>query len=187
MRKALLIVASVGALAAAPAATVAARPAVSLKAGVTVTIEGQDCGQTAFKKVTTTKTVANGVFSVAVKPTINTTYRATIKGATSPNAAVTVRPLVVLKKVAAGRFSATVSAAQSFAGKYVLFQRKGATRWTTVKKVVLKVSTGVSPPTMNTSATFRARIKARLRVRALLIQSQAGTCYAAASSKSIRS
>jgi hypothetical protein len=34
---------------------------------------------------------------------------------------------------------------------------------------------------------FRARIKARLRVRALLTQAQAGGCYAASASATIRS
>src|SRR6476661_10497475 len=54
------------------------------KTGQAIDIQAQDCGQTTFKKVATATTTTGGAFSYAAKPTIDTTYQAKNKGATSP-------------------------------------------------------------------------------------------------------
>ena len=157
------------------------------KTGQSVDIQAQDCGQTPFKKVASATTTTGGAFSYAAKPTINTNYQAKLKGATSPAVAVKVAPLLTLKKLARGKFNVSVTAAQSFVGKYVVFQRLRRTKWVTLKRVTLTTVKTTTAPTQVTSSTFRIKLPARLRVRSILPAAQAATCYLAAKSKVIRS
>jgi len=86
-----------------------------------------------------------------------------------------------LAKTGSHRYSIRVLAAESLAGKFASFQRYNArlSRWVTVKPVVLRAnSTGVAP-TVITSAMFGSTLKARLKVRIIVTQAQAGTCYLA--------
>jgi plastocyanin len=157
-------------------------------AGDTVTIDAMDCGKTAFSQVASVRTAANGAWSYAGKPTLNTVYRSKWKTATSAQLAQKVAPLVSLARIRAGRFSASVTAAQSFAGKYVVLQRYVRTRraWKTVKRVMLRTAKAGTAPTMITSAGFRARGTRGARLRLLLTQPQAGACYAPARSSAVR-
>jgi hypothetical protein len=189
-------------LAAAPTLTLQAVPTIltyggtttlsgtlsTQRAGQAITVEGQDCGQNAFKKVATVQTAANGAFTTPAKPTVNTTYRARMKASTSPSVLVKVRPSLKLTRVAAGKFTAKVTAAQSFVGKWVAFQRYSVSlhKYVTVKKVTLtKVTPGVAP-TQVSSASFRASVKRGTKVRLSMPQSQVGGCYAPASSASVK-
>jgi hypothetical protein len=206
MRKALPIFV-LAALCAAPVA--AAPPSISLKAAPTVVtyggtttlsgvlstqktgeaidIQAQVCGQNAFKKTATATTTAGGAFSYAAKPTENTNYQAKLKGSTSAAVAVKVAPVLTLRKRALGKFSVSVTAAQSFAGKYVVFQRFRRTKWVSLKKVTLATAKTTTAPTQVTSAAFKIRMPAKLRIRAILPAAQAATCYLGAKSKVIRS
>ena len=92
-------------------------------AGETVTIDAMDCGKTAFSRVASVRSAASGAWSYAAKPTLNTVYRSKFRTATSAQLAEKVAPLVSLARIRVGRFSASVTAAQSFAGKYVVLQR----------------------------------------------------------------
>jgi len=157
------------------------------KAGQAIDIQGQDCGQNAFKKVATATTTTGGAFSSAVKPTLNTNYQAKNKGATSPMVAVKVTPLLSLQKLSLGKFKVSVTAAQSFVGKYVVFQRLGNTKWVTLKKVTLATVATTTAPTQVTSSTFKIKLPAKLRVRSILPATQAATCYLPVKSKVIRS
>ena len=208
--KSLVFIAAAAALTAAPVA--AAPPTITLKASATtvtyggsttlsgvlstarsgeaVDIQAQECGQTAFKKVATATTTTGGAFSVAVKPTINSNYRAKQKGATSPQVAVKVAPLLRLKKTGSRptrRFAVTLTSAQSFVGKYVVFQRRTSTKWRTIKKVTLTSVKTTTAPTQVTSQNFAARINRHPKVRVVLPAAQAGTCYLPAVSNSVRS
>ena len=157
------------------------------KAGQSIDILEQPCGQTAFKKLAAATTTTGGAYSYAAKPTLNTNYEAKNKGATSPTVAIKVAPLLSLKKLALGKFSVSVTAAQSFVGKYVVFQRLRTTKWVTLKKVTLATAKTTTAPTQVTSATFKIKLPARLRIRAILPATQAATCYLGAKSKVIRS
>ena len=157
------------------------------KAGQAIDIQGQDCGQNAFKKVATATTTTGGAFSSAVKPTLNTNYQAKNKGATSPMVAVKVTPLLSLQKLSLGKFKVSVTAAQSFVGKYVVFQRLRNTKWVTLKKVTLATVATTTAPTQVTSSTFKIKLPAKLRVRSILPATQAATCYLPVKSKVIRS
>jgi plastocyanin len=157
-----------------------------------VDIFSQECGATAFTKLTTVTTTTGGAYTFAVQPHRNTTYQARFRSSTSSPALVRVRPRVTLRKLALRKFRVTVLAAESYAGKFVRFQRYSSVRrsWITVRSVVLRVGAeSMTPinPTSVAAATFRAKIKVRLRVRAYLTQPQAGSCYSASASAAIRS
>jgi plastocyanin len=157
-------------------------------AGETVNVDAMQCGATTFTRVASVKSVAQGAWSSPVKPVMNTSYRSSWKNATTAPFAAKVAPAVSLKRVRVGRFTASVTAAQSFVGKYAVFQRYARTKktWKTVKRVTLKTAKAGTAPTMITSAGFRARGTRGARLRLLLTQPQAGACYAASKSAAIR-
>ena len=129
---------------------------------------------------------------LSVQPRRNTTYQARFRSSSSPQALEKVRPRITLRKLAPRKFRVTVLAADSYAGKFVLFQRYSVVkrRWITIRSVVLRAgSTVITPinPTRISTATFRAKVQVRLRVRAYLTQAQVGGCYAASASTTSRS
>jgi hypothetical protein len=161
-----------------------------------IDILGQRCGDNAAKVFGTATTTAGGNFSFQTQATQTTSYRARYKAPSGPVSSalvrVSIRPIVVLKRNAAHRFSAQVIAAQSFVGKAVLFQRwvQAKHRWNTVKTVFLGVRAAVSTPLAGSTVstvTFGARLRSGLSVRVVLPSGQAGPCYIAASSRTIRS
>ena len=164
------------------------RTVSTAKAGETVDVLAQQCGATSAQKLTTVQTTTGGVYSISVQPLMNTIYTTKLRNATSTASAVRVRPLMRLTRVAAHRYSLRVSAGQSFAGKYVSFQRyNGATkRWVAVKVIPLKASKAGVAPAVVSVASFRSTVKTGLRVRATMAQAQVGTCYAAGLSNTIR-
>jgi plastocyanin len=153
--------------------------------GENVNVDAMQCGATSFTRVATARTAAQGAWSSGVKPAMNTSYRATWKNATSVPFAAKVGPVVSLKRVRAGRFTASVTAAQSFVGKYVVLQRYRRA-WKNVKRVTLRTVKAGTAPTQISSVGFRARGTRRARLRLLLTQPQAGACYAASRSAAIR-
>ena len=165
--------------------------------GQKVDILAQPCGENAAKVVSTATTTTGGNFAYQAQPTLGTSYQARYKGTTGPTvtssaAAVSVRPIVVLKRNAARRFTTQVIAAQSFVGKAVLFQRwvKVRHRWSTVKTVFLGKRVAASAPLASSTAssvTFGALLRRGLSVRAVLPAGQAAPCYVSAKSPTIRS
>jgi plastocyanin len=152
----------------------------------------RECGAADFTRLTTVTTTAGGAYTSTVQPRKSATYESRYRALLSSQVPVRVSPRMTLRKLAPRRFRVNVLAADSYAGKFVLFQRYSlaARRWVTVRSVVLRAgSTLTTPlnPTAVSTATFRSRIKARLRVRALLTQAQAGTCYGPRASATIRS
>lgn len=161
----------------------------SQKVGENVDILAHACGQTAATKVTTVQTASGGAFIAVVTPRKKTVYTVKVKNTTSNPVSEKVRPRLRLGKVAPHRYSLRVFAAQSFAGKYATFQRYNGTlqRWVNVKRVLVRAnSTGVAP-TVISSVTFRSSIRVRLKIRVVLPQLQAGTCYVAGRSNVILS
>jgi plastocyanin len=157
-------------------------------AGENVSVEAMQCGTTSFTKVASAKSAAQGAWSSPVKPAMNSSYRSSWKNANSLPVAVKVSAAVSLKRVRAGRFTASVTAAQSFVGKYLVLQRYARARkaWKTVKRVTLKTVKAGTAPTQVSSAAFRARGTRGARLRLVLTQPQAGACYVASSSAAIR-
>jgi plastocyanin len=157
------------------------------RAGETLDVLAQACGSSTAQKVTTVQTTTNGAYSVGVRPLQNTTYTVKLRNSTSNAVAVSVRPRVVLSRLAPHRYSARISAAQSFAGKYGTLQRYNGTRWIAVKSVLLRAnSTGVAP-TVITTASFRSSLRTGIRVRLFVAQAQVGGCYLPGISNTVRS
>src|SRR2546421_6808640 len=69
------------------------------KAGENVSVLAEPFGATAFAALATVQTVPGGHWSEVVKPTIETSYQAMWKGATSSTVSVKVRPLITLTLV----------------------------------------------------------------------------------------
>ena len=152
--------------------------------GASIDVLAQQCGAATATKLTTVVTTAGGAYTTTTKPLMNTTYTAKDKTVTSTAATVSVRPLLQLRRVGLRRFTLRVTAGSSFAGKYASFQRYNATlrRWVPVKPVLLKASSVGIAPAVVSSASFRATVASRLRIRATLPQAQVGGCYAAGTS-----
>jgi plastocyanin len=164
----------------------------SAQANQKVDIFTQECGASALTKLTTVTTAAGGAYTLGVQPRRNTTYQARFRSSSSSQALERVRPRVTLRKLAPRKFRVTVLAADSYAGKFVVFQRYSVVkrRWITIRSAVLRAgSTVITPinPTRISTVTFRAKVRVRLRVRAYLTQAQVGGCYAASASTTIRS
>lgn len=159
------------------------------KSGERVDILAQPCGQASPAKVATVTTTSGGAYSAQVQPLKNTVYTVKVKNVTSNPVSVKVRPRLRLGKVAPHRYSLRVWAAQSFAGKSASFQRYSAAlrRWVLVRRVVLRANGSGVAPTVISSVTFRSSIRARLRVRAVIGQTQVGSCYIAGRSNVIYS
>jgi plastocyanin len=158
------------------------------RAGEKVTISSKGCRAAAYAKVGDAMTAADGSWSFPTKPLDHTTYRAQWGGATSEDT-VQARPRIALSRRAAHKYRVRVSAAESFAGKAVTFQRWNATRgvWVGVKSVTL-VDTGVGvAPTVISGKDFRSGISRGKRVRINMSQAAAGQCYLANRSGVIRS
>ena len=162
---------------------------VSQLAGQSLQVLALQCGATAPTAVGTVTTTTGGAFSFQTQPLRGTAYTVKSKNLTSSAVTARVLPHLRLSKVARHRYALTVTAAQSFAGKYASFQRYRATtkRWRTVKRVLLRANATGKAPTVITSAKFRSSIRARQRVRVVLGQKQVGSCYLASRSNIIRS
>ena len=147
------------------------------KTGETVDVLAEPYGANSFSALGSVSTTAGGKWADVVKPTIETAYRATWTSATSSTVTVKVRPLITLTLInlSTGRFSTKVTAARSFAGKFVLVQRLSSTGVTTLKKVTLDAGS---------AATFRVRLHhGRSRLRVVMPTSQAAPGYITGMSK----
>src|SRR2546423_9019896 len=205
--KKLILIAILAALCAAPVAaapttlTLKATPTVVAYGGTTtlagvlstqqtgqrIDIQRQECGSPTFKKVTTVTTTTGGAFTYAAKPTTKTNFQAKQQKVTSPTAAVQVAPVLTLKKLARNKFSVSATAAQTFVGKYAIFQRLRRTKWVSLKKVTFATVTPTTKPTQVSSVTFTIKMPVGLRIRAVMPAAQAATCYLGARSKVVRS
>jgi len=159
------------------------------KAGESVDVLAQQCGATSAQKLATVQTTTGGAYTFSASPIANSVYTTQLRKAVSTAMTVRVRPLMKLTRVAAHRYSLKVTAGESFAGKYVSFQRYNGTtkRWVAVKAVPLKASKAGVAPAVVAVASFRSTIKTGLRIRTTMAQAQVGTCYAAGLSNTIRS
>ena len=150
------------------------------KAGQSVQVMAEPSPATSFSPLgSPVTTTGGGHWTEVVKPTIQTSYQATWKSATSSTVTVKVRPLITLTldKLATGTFSTKATAARSFAGKFVLVQRLSSTGVATLKKVTLDASS---------SATFRVRLHhGRNRLRAVMPTSQTTPGYITGMSKAL--
>jgi plastocyanin len=162
---------------------------VSKRSGTSLKVLAQQCGATKTTQVATITSGTGGAFTYQAQPLMRTAYTVTSNKLSSNPATVNVVPVVQLRRAGRHRYTVTISAAESFAAKYVNFQRyrTALKRWRGVKRVLLQANTTGVAPTVLTSAKFRSGLRAGLRVRVVLTQKQAGTCYLGGTSNTIRS
>jgi plastocyanin len=133
-------------------------------------------GEKTAKQANVASTTTNGAFQFGVSPTIRTTYTAQWSTATSSPVTVYVRPRLGLG-VSGRLFTAKATSDLSYAGHYVLVQRRRvtSTSWFSVKKVFLGASS---------RARFRLVVpRGRWYVRLYLPAAQAGDGYLASTSR----
>lgn len=157
------------------------------KAGESIVVLATPCGRSEATKAATMQTVSGGQYSVDLRTARNTVYTVQAGATKSSQVRVTVRPRVRLGRTGAHRYSLRVFAAQKFAGRYASFQRFAGGRWVFVKRVRLHSNSTNILPTVISSVAFRSTIVPRERIRAILPQSQVGSCYLAGTSNTIRS
>ena len=143
-------------------------------AGLVVFILARAHGQGNFRQVGRVRTTAGGRWRFTAQPKIFTVYRARVGRLLSGRVVVQVEPRITLRRER-GRFSATVRAARSFAGRFVVLQRRAAGgAWRDVRRLVLD---------RRSSARFAfLHPRTRTEIRLVLPSSQAGPGYVAARS-----
>jgi plastocyanin len=161
----------------------------SKKAGEDVAVLATPCGRSTATRAMTVQTTTGGEYSADLRTGRNTVY--TVQAGTTKSTPVTVmvRPRLRLGRVAAHRYSLRVFAAQKLAGRYATLQRYNAARgtWVFVKRVQLRSNSTNILPTVISSVAFRAAIAPRAKIRAVMPQTQVGTCYRPGTSNVIRS
>jgi hypothetical protein len=160
-------------------------------AGEAVTLDARDCLRPAYARVGSMTSAAGGAWSLslATKPSVSTVFQATWRNSKSVELTAAVAPAISLKRIRRGRFTASVAAAQSFTGKHVLVQRyvQKKRNWRTLKAVLLaKARPGAAPTLVSATGVFRVSQPRRVRLRVVLPQDQAGACYAAGHSRTVR-
>src|SRR5262249_60303058 len=91
-------------------------------------------GARPFTEIAGVFTGGNGTWSYNARPLIQTAYEASANGGTTAPATIGVQPSILLSRISGQRFLTHVSAAGSFAGKQVKFQRQSGSSWATVKQ-----------------------------------------------------
>jgi hypothetical protein len=147
------------------------------KAGETVVILGREADAPAAAPVAQTTTGANGDWSIAVRPSVQTTFRAQAGMQPSAGVTVNVRPRVGLG-VRGRHWTVKVTGRDSFAGSMVLLQRRVGFRWVTIRRVVLGLDS-------------IARVTTRLHhgtwtVRAMIPTGETGPGYLSGTSHRVR-
>jgi hypothetical protein len=130
-------------------------------------------GRSAYREIGRVRTTAGGRWRYTARPLIRTFYRARIGTLQSTPVVVDVEPRIRLR-LAGGRFTASVRAARSFSGKYILLQSRTRGPWRTERRLVL----GERSATVFTYGPVRNRTLLRLVMPA----SQVGPGYVAARS-----
>jgi hypothetical protein len=133
-------------------------------------------GEGGFAALATVSTDAAGRFRYAVRPRLETTYRATSSDARIADVTVRVRPRVTVR-VRGGAILTSVTAGRSLIGRVVILQRRTRDRWVAIKRAVLR--------------RRLQRVRARLpegtsRLRIVIPRRQAGPGYLAGVSRVLR-
>lgn len=146
----------------------------SKQSGQTVTLLVQPMGDQVSRVQVTTGT--DGAWRYTASPRIQTSYTAQYRNASSAVVSVNVRPRITLRKTGTNRYSVTVAAARSLAGKTAYVARWSASkgRWILVSRFVLAQSRTSATSAV---ATVRFRVAKRTKLRAFMSTAQAQPGY----------
>jgi hypothetical protein len=149
----------------------------SHQAGQSVVILAREHDDVSATPVRFVQTDANGDWSVTVRPSVKTTYRAQAGNEPSSGVTVNVRPRVGLGH--RGRvWTVKVTGRDTFAGSLVLLQRRAGSHWITVRRVILN---------LNSAARFTTNMRhGRWTLRAYVPSRETGPGYLAGTSHTLR-
>jgi hypothetical protein len=135
-------------------------------------------GTTSFVAAATTLTGTSGAWSLAVRPSIRTTYKASWNGSASAPLTIAVRPAVSIRRLTVNRFATHVAPAARFRGRIVQLQRRrGDGRWVTIARKRLSSFS---------SAVFRPNLRrGTSTLRVAISVNQAGPGYLAGFSRTL--
>ena len=115
----------------------------SRRAGETVAILAQPYGAPSYTQIAVAQTTTNGAFDYVARPEVLTNYQVQYRTATSQPVTVQVRPRLSLMPYGRLSFVARVSAARSFAGRFIYLQRRSPFgQWVTIAKYRLGTRSG---------------------------------------------
>lgn len=139
------------------------------RAGESVTILQQPFGQASYTELTVAVTTTGGAFDVVVEPELLTSYQARFRSASSQAVTIQVRPRITLTPRGRGFFLTRVTAARSYAGRWVYLQRRTPFgQWVSTRKLTLGPQSG---------RIFRVRPRVRTTYRIFMTINQAGSGY----------
>jgi phosphodiesterase/alkaline phosphatase D-like protein len=143
-----------------------------------VVVFSERFGAISFVSIATVLSGTNGAWSLVVRPSIHTAYKATWNGNTSSTLAIGVRPAVSLRVLTGARFKTGVAPSARFHGRVVQLQRRRANgTWVTIaRKTLGRFSTAVFHPTLP---------HGRSTLRVAISINQAGAGYLAGFSRSV--
>jgi hypothetical protein len=140
------------------------------QSGVSVSVLAEPYEQTSFTTLASVVTGPGGTWSYQVRARVQTSYQAKAPEGTSTAATIGVRPAISLRVITGRRFTTRVTAAKSFAGKVVQFQRLlPGNRWQTIAKAKLSAKSSAVFP-----ASTLPRGSSLVRVAMSVNQSGAG-------------
>jgi len=155
------------------------------RAGEDVTVEVKECGSVApFHADGGAETQAGGLWSTQIALLATAQVRAHWRGGTTDPVSVQVHPFMTLTYRGPGRWFVWIRAYDFFGGARAMLERQTGGRWIAVKTFTLKrqPSAGVA----STSGTVRAKVKKGTLLRVVLPKSQAGRCYLAGATNTIK-
>ena len=113
------------------------------RAGQEVQVLAQPHGAASYVLVTVVRTTTNGFFDYPHVPSVLTSYQVRWRNVTSQPVAVQVRPRIRFRLARRGWFVTRVTAARSFAGRWVYLQRRSRFgQWVSVRKLTLGPRSG---------------------------------------------
>ena len=148
------------------------------RAGEDVTVEVKDCGSYApFHQTAGAQTGPAGTWVAQVGLLGNGALRARWRGGVSDPISVQVHPYMTLTYKGPGRYFLWIRANDFFGGARAVLERLAGNKWVTVKKFT--VQRAESGGVASSTATVRATLKKGTVIRAVLPKAQAGRCYLA--------
>jgi hypothetical protein len=152
-----------------------------------VTIQVRECGSTSFRAFVEVHPNAGGGWSTPAGSAITATYRALWNGRTSSAVTIRQRANVALERRRSGNgFVVFLSGKRSFWRKSVLIQRRQGGSWRNARRVVLTESVRSTGTVSVSQARFGLAVPKGTVLRAFLPAAQAGPCYAASISRTVR-
>jgi hypothetical protein len=129
-------------------------------AGVTVSVLTRPFNRARMDRLATVMTGPGGWWHEAVKPSMATTYAASVAGVSSRTLMVGVQPALSLRVLAGGGVRAHVGAGTSFKGRLVQLQRRtGSGGWSTfARRPLNRFSTTNFPSTLLPSGGLHLRL-----------------------------